>query len=365
MLPFPIRGVDVDNGSEFINGDIIDYCTQNSIDFTRGRPYHKNDQAHVEERNGAVVRRLVGYDRYAGEEARRALFALYEVVLVYQNYFQPCLKLATRDRNGARVTKRYDSAQTPLQRLLGWNTLSCDAKERQKRQFRATDPVSLLGQLQCLQEALHAHAWSVAAPAPSIPLPSTVTLDAIRSHRNTHTLKSATALPAGPPVTPQDYRRAKKPRKKAADPIDLLWAEIEPRLNAHPYQAVGSLFAGLQRDYPGIFPDERLASLQRHVRAWRRSHGTRPSVASPAGQHATVTGKVKASSLWREALALLEADPFLSSLELVAALQQQFPAAQISERTLRRYLKEWRAGRRFNPETGTFTCAGDGQPPAV
>ena len=88
-LPFPLLGLDTDNGGEFINFDLLRYCEKEKITFTRSRAYRKNDQAHVEEKNGSVVRRLVGYDRYEGMNAWRALTALYGVLRLYINFFQP------------------------------------------------------------------------------------------------------------------------------------------------------------------------------------------------------------------------------------------------------------------------------------
>ena len=95
LLPFPLLGLDTDNGSEFINYGMLHYCEREKITFTRARAYKKNDQAHVEEKNGSVVRRLVGYDRYEGPNAWRALAALYRVLRLYVNFFQPSMKLVS------------------------------------------------------------------------------------------------------------------------------------------------------------------------------------------------------------------------------------------------------------------------------
>ncbi len=89
-LPFPLLGLDTDNGSEFINHAVLNWCTEHSITFTRSREYKKNDQAHVEEKNGSVVRRLIGYDRFEGESSWRLLTMLYEIARLYVNFFQPC-----------------------------------------------------------------------------------------------------------------------------------------------------------------------------------------------------------------------------------------------------------------------------------
>ena len=86
---------------------------KNNITFTRSRAYKKNDQTHVEEKNGSVVRRLVGYDRFEGQAAWEALTRLYKVMRLYVNFFQPSLKLLSKERSGARVTKKYSKAKTP------------------------------------------------------------------------------------------------------------------------------------------------------------------------------------------------------------------------------------------------------------
>jgi len=112
-LPFPLLGLDSDNGSEFINHHLYRYCQREQITFTRCRPYRKNDQCRVEQKNGAIVRQIVGYERYEGREACDALNALYAVAREVVNAFQPSVRLVGKDRVGSRVKKTYDAAQTP------------------------------------------------------------------------------------------------------------------------------------------------------------------------------------------------------------------------------------------------------------
>jgi hypothetical protein len=112
-LPFPLLGVDTDNGSEFMN-----FCEENRIIFTKSRAYRKNDQAHVEEKNGSIARRIIGYDRFEGRPAWEALSELYCVLRVYVNFFQSSLKLLSKERDGAKVSKKYDTAKTPHQRVM-------------------------------------------------------------------------------------------------------------------------------------------------------------------------------------------------------------------------------------------------------
>lgn len=130
LLPFPLQGVDTDCGSEFINYDLLDYCEERQITFTRARTHRKNDQAHVEEKNGSVVRRLVGYDRFEGRKAWEALGQLYRVLRQYINFFQPSLKLVAKERRGAKVSKKYDLAKTPYQRVCSSEHISAQHKDQ-------------------------------------------------------------------------------------------------------------------------------------------------------------------------------------------------------------------------------------------
>ena len=117
--PFPLRGVDSDNGSEFINHHLVRYCRKREIRFTRSRPYKKNDNAHIEQKNWTHVRRLLGWDRYDSEESLAALNQLYRGDLrLMMNLFQPCVRLREKKRIGARCKRLYDLPCTPLDRLV-------------------------------------------------------------------------------------------------------------------------------------------------------------------------------------------------------------------------------------------------------
>jgi len=113
VLPFGLLGFDTDNDSAFMNETVRDYCAAAGVEFTRCRPYRKNDQAFVEQKNGAVVRRIVGYRRLEGLEAAAALAGLYRSVRLFVNFFQPSFKLAEKSRDGAVVKKRYHPPATP------------------------------------------------------------------------------------------------------------------------------------------------------------------------------------------------------------------------------------------------------------
>jgi hypothetical protein len=147
LVPFPMLGLDTDNGGELINTDLVAYCEQEQISFTRGRPYEKNDQCFVEQKNGAVIWQFVGYDRYEGEAAYRQLVELYRALRLYVNFFQPSLKLKEKQRAGTRVRRTYAPAQTPFERLIAAVILTTEIETRLEAIFAALDPLRCLTKL--------------------------------------------------------------------------------------------------------------------------------------------------------------------------------------------------------------------------
>lgn len=122
-LPFPLLGLDSDNGAEFINDHLFAYCSAHAVTFTRGRPYRKNDSCYVEQKNWAIVRQAVGYARYDTDAALATLTELYSHLPLFNNFFCPQAKLVSKSREGAKVTRRYDRPKTPYQRLLDTGVL--------------------------------------------------------------------------------------------------------------------------------------------------------------------------------------------------------------------------------------------------
>jgi len=159
-LPFPLLGIDSDNGSEFINETLFNFCQEHKITFTRSRPYRKNDSCFVEQKNYSVVRRAVGYQRFDTDEQLRLLNELYEVLDLYNNFFQPSMKLKSKERQGARVTKKYHQARTPYQRLLDSDYVSDEIKEQLRARYRLLNPAQLKRQIEKLQQKLLATAVS-------------------------------------------------------------------------------------------------------------------------------------------------------------------------------------------------------------
>ena len=148
-LPFPLQGIDTDNGSEFLNEVLIGFCKEHGIELTPSRPYRKNDQAWVEQKNGAVVRRLVGYGRLEGMPGAEALARLYSAARLFVNVFQPSFKLAEKTRVGARVHKRYHAPETPCARLLASDTVPAAMKDRLRALAGSPGPARVAGRDPC------------------------------------------------------------------------------------------------------------------------------------------------------------------------------------------------------------------------
>jgi hypothetical protein len=172
LFPFPILGIDADCGGEFINEAFLTYCEQEHLTFTRGRPQVKSDQCFVEEKNGSIVRQVVGHDRLEGEQAYRQVAELYSALRLYVNCFQPSMKLVEKQREGKRVRRAYDPAKTPLQRLLLSEVLPAHQQDELTALTNALDPVRLFEQLKQLQQAVFHCAVSPSLFAARSPDPS-------------------------------------------------------------------------------------------------------------------------------------------------------------------------------------------------
>lgn len=157
-LPFDLRGIDSDNDLAFINQHLFRYCQRRNIEFTRSRPYRKNDQAYIEQRNWTVVRQYVGYGRYDTPEALACLQELYLVLRLWVNFFRPVVRLQEKEVVDGKVRRRYDRPQTPYQRVMASPEVAANVKEELSRLYRSLNPVVLCKQISALQEALWAHA---------------------------------------------------------------------------------------------------------------------------------------------------------------------------------------------------------------
>ncbi len=259
-LPFPLISLDTDNGTEFVNEVLVDYCAKHGIGLTRSRPYLKNDQAWIEQKNSAVVRRMVGYARLEGIAAGQALARLYSSARLFVNFFQPSFKLADKHRDGARVIKRYLPPATPVARLLEAENIAAEIKTRLNDIAASLDPLRLLDEIRAMQHHLAGIAKGEKMHTP-----------AARDADLTEFLGSlALAWKAGEarPTHAPKPRPARTWRSRK-DPFEQVWPEMSGWLEAEPDQTGVELFARLQRAYPERFPDGQLRTLQRRLADWR------------------------------------------------------------------------------------------------
>jgi hypothetical protein len=301
-LPFPLLGLDTDNGSEFLNYSLLGYCADEEISFTRSRPYKKNDQCHVEQKNGQIVRQFIGYDRFEGVEPCQILDELYQRLRLYVNFFQPSMKLISKSRDGSKVFRQYDRAQTPFQRVLSDPKVTEIDKNKLRLQFAELDPVALLLEIQSVQNRLWRHAHIKRSVIVDFsdwigPDQATRSKDALRNsppEDNGKTVKSmgTISVPGGNShdqrVTrdngvsnrhaPRRYRRSKRKHgncyvkrhwRTRKDPFADVWEEIQEQLEQAPDLLPKALFKALQHKYPWKFKDGQLRTFQRRVKAWR------------------------------------------------------------------------------------------------
>lgn len=272
LLPFPLLGIDTDNGVEFINMELLTFCEQEHLTFTRGRPRRSNDQCYVEQKNGNVVRQVVGYDRFTGELAYRQLTELYRALRVYVNCFQPSMKLQTKEREGSKVRRTYDQAQTPMQRLFASGVLPAKKQQELLRITEALDPMRLLTQLEHLQKALWRHA--VTSQASSQPLaPAALQFSAQECAEE----KVPTAgIPGTPPsLLKQErkrrYQKSGRPHdwRTREDPFEGVWDEVTQWLEERPELTAAEIFRELDRRYPGRWRPTQARTLRRGVQKLR------------------------------------------------------------------------------------------------
>lgn len=177
-LPFALLGFDCDNGSEFLNWHLVTYLSgrKNRVGFTRSRPYHKNDNGHVEQKNWTHVRQLLGYDRLDDPDLLAPINALYPLWQAFHNFFCPSAKLLSKDRHGAKIKRRHDSPMTPCDRLLACPSISHKTKAYLRQTRAALNPFHLQRQLnEALRPILQRAARST-RPAGSLhrpPVPAT------------------------------------------------------------------------------------------------------------------------------------------------------------------------------------------------
>ena len=258
QLPFTVLGIDSDNDSVFINDTLTQYCADRSIEFTRSRAYRKNDQAWVEQKNGAVIRRFLGHERYSGQVAGQTIAHLHGAMRLYVNYFQPSFKLMEKTRNGSAVTKRYSPPATPCERVIQHETVGAETRASLNERRARLDPVALLHSIRETQSAL------AAIVSPEVrPTPRGESLERF--------------LAKLPDRWRQDEEAALRPTKVRAphnwrtrnDPFEGVWCDVLGWLQEDPDASAVALLGRLQSTYPDRFDRAHLRTLRRRVQQWR------------------------------------------------------------------------------------------------
>jgi hypothetical protein len=263
MLPFPLLGIDVDNDSVFLNETMVGWCRSSGIELTRSRAYRKNDQAWVEQKNGAVVRRLVGHDRLEGSAAAKELATLYASARLFVNFFQPSFKLASKQRDGARFSRRYHAPATPHARLVATGQLEPAGTEQLEAAFAMLDPIALLAALRASQERialLAAHGGNADPPVAG-------------GNRTLADFLSGLGVAWQAGEVRATHRARPKVRRywrSRVDPLAAVAALLRSWLDKEPTLQATDLLARLQVEFPDRYPAKLLRTMQRRVRAWRR-----------------------------------------------------------------------------------------------
>ena len=273
-MPFPLRGFDTDNGGEFMNETVAAYCQAHGIPCTRSRPYHKNDQAWVEQKNGSVVRRLVGYRRLEGLAAAAALSRLYAASRLFVNFFQPSFKLASKTRLGAKVRKTYHAPETPYAKLLACAAITDEMKDRLRAVAAATRPVTAPGGDPIRATPLGGTGGWADDPPGGSPRGKPRRLSHRVWPRRGNTARSAPPIAARP--GPRVIGGPARIRSSASGRACARGSRPSPTASAR------NSSSRLQGELPGVFPDGQLRTFQRRVREWRQAAARQLVFASPS-----------------------------------------------------------------------------------
>jgi Integrase core domain len=273
LFPWLLRGVDFDNDSAFMNEVVIPWCRGQKLEVTRSRAYKKNDQAFVEQKNGAVVRRLMGYGRFDGAETARVMARLYAAARLYVNFFQPSFKLKEKRREGAKLIKRYDDPSTPYERALVHPMVAEAVKERLRAQYRTLDPVVLLAEIRSAQEELgnriDRRAGGVLREAVAVKSDVVVCSS---TEPTAFARRLGNDLARGEPrATHRRPKRRYKKRIQMPSRLDPYVALIESWLAAEPKLTAIAIVDRLANVHPDQFGKKQHSIVQRLLRALRRS----------------------------------------------------------------------------------------------
>ncbi len=262
LFPFPLRGVDFDNDSLFMNDLVVGWCRTEGLEVTRSRAYCKNDQAWVEQKNGAIVRRLVGYGRLEGVLAGESLGRLYASARLHGNLFQPSFKLREKRREGARVIKRYHAPEPPVMRALAHAAVSEADKERLRAMLAAVDPVLLLAGIRASQTELgkRVDGRGLAAGRAETPAPLDLALF-------TASLKVAWADGEQRPTHRRRYVRVKPIVRTSM--LDAVRDQLLTWLDAQPALTAVAALERLRTPHPDRFTEDHLRTVQRFMKVRR------------------------------------------------------------------------------------------------
>ena len=267
QLPFPILGIDSDNDGAFINETLITYCANRGIEFTRSRSYRSNDQAWIEQKNGSVVRRFVGHDRYSGQVAGQTMAYLYGALRLYVNFFQPSFKLIDKTRHGSTTVKHYSQPATPCDRLIQYAATGPELKASLEEYRAGLDPVLLLHTIREAQSAL------VATTSPDVrETPAGESLERFLARLPNLWRQGETR--------PTHAARVRSPRhwRTRRDPFEGVWSDVLGWLQAEPgchgQGADGEVAVGT----PGPFHRRATANLATPGERLAGHHGQKPGL---------------------------------------------------------------------------------------
>jgi hypothetical protein len=390
-LPFALRALDVDNGSEFVNESLINYCLTHGIELTRSRPWRKNDQAWIEQKNGAVVRKLLGYRRFQGIAAAQAITRLYGASRLFVNFFQPSFKLAEKHRQGAQVSKRYHPPQTPCDRLLQAESIPEAAKIKLREVASALDPLKLLEEIRAMQAHLVAladggevpvatpeppdlsgfvaslsSAWRAGEVRPTFSVeakprylrslqamvqPDVKRTPKIDTPSATATSSLGPAAKSPKPVSERPKLVYATPGKHVYHAFTMIWPLVCRRLEGCPSITSAQLFDELCVQFPGRFHPKHVNRLAKRVKQWRQDARAR-GVALPPTKYRRFSNRPRGRSPvpysctahWPEMTQWLEEHPDQTAKELLIEFQARHPGIYRRShlRTLRRRVQVWR-----------------------
>jgi len=384
-LPFALQALDVDNGSEFVNDRLIEYCLSHGIELTRSRPYRKNDQAWIEQKNGAVVRKLLGYRRFEGLAAARAITRLYGASRLFVNFFQPSFKLATKQRDGAKVTKRYHSPQTPCERLLASDLIPMATKGKLREIAANLDPLRLLEEMRAVQAYLTSMADGETPPPMTSEPPNLAAFVASLSsawhqgeirptfsveakprylrglQRLSEPARLSTPVPSpvmapvtavdAPPMKPQQRAQPSyaQPGHARVQALRMVWPIVCRRLEGLPNINATQLFDELCIQFPGRFTRRQYKSLLRRVNLWRQDARARGVVIGPK-KYRRLSDRPRGrrrpifADHWDEMAQCLEERPDQTAMELLVEFQARYPGTYSLQQlyTLQKRVRMWR-----------------------